>query len=137
MKTVLQVKLKMLNMKNKITTLLIIFILSFFVFQKTEARVPVAVPFGGPIIMSYECSCSGGWLVTVFDYTLKIPVPMTFQFGESMIRANYNIYTPSVQTLGSYTPVGWCSPASTSCYGFPTTGTISPIGLPGIGTGAI
>ena len=113
-----------------------VLLLSFF-YKNAEAQVPVAVPFGGPILMTYECLCSGGWLVLTYDNMTKMPVPMTFQFGESMLRANYNIFTPSVQTLGSYIPGGICLMASFDCGGFGTQGTISPIGLPGIGTGAI
>lgn len=113
-----------------------LFILALVIAPNTlNAQIPVAVPFGGPITFTYECSCSGGWLVVVYDYMTKLPVPMTFQFGQSMLRANYNIFTPGVQTLGSYTVGGWCSPASTECAGFTTQGTISPVGMPGIGTG--
>ena len=104
----------------------------------TNAALPVAVPFGGPIVMTYECACSGGWLIVTYDYMTKMPVPMTFQFGTSMLRANYNIFLPSVQTLGSYTPIGWCQPATSGCTGgFSTQGTISPYGFPGIGTGSL
>lgn len=122
-------------MKNKLILILIFSIL--IITKKTEAAVPVAVPFGGPIVMTYECSCSGGWLVAVYDYTTKLPTPLTFQFGESILRSNYNIFTPSVQTLGSYIPGGVCLMASADCGGFATEGTISPIGFPGIGTGGI
>ncbi len=99
-----------------------------------NAQIPVAVPFGGPILVTYECTCSGGWFILGYDQMTKLPVPMTFQFGVSMLRANYNIFTPAVQTLGSYTPGGICLMGSSSCSGFVTQGTISPIGLPGIGT---
>lgn len=118
-------------MKYKILTLILL--LSCIPFE-SKAAVPVAVPFGGPIVTTYECACSGGWLVVVYDLHTKLPLPMTFQFGESMIRANYNIFVPKVQTLGSYTPTGICLMASADCGGFSTQGTISPIGFPGIGT---
>ncbi|MEY4440541.1 MAG: hypothetical protein RLY49_167 [Candidatus Parcubacteria bacterium] len=127
--------LKKYNMKFKIFTLIIV--LASIIPLKTQAVVPMAVPFGGPIVMTYECSCSGGWLVVTYDYMTKMPVPMTFQFGQSMLRANYNIFTPSVQTLGSYIPGGVCLMASADCGGFSTQGTISPIGFPGIGTSSI
>lgn len=122
------------NMKK--TILSAVLLLSFF-YKNAQAQIPLAIPFGGPILMSYECLCSGGWFVMTYDYTIKMPVPMTFQFGESMLRANYNIFTESVQTVGSYTSGGICLMASLDCGGFYTQGTISPIGLPGIGTGAI
>lgn len=113
------------------------FVIVFFALNTSVFAQPVAKPFGGPIVFSYECACSGGWLMVVFDQTLKVPTPMTFQFGLSMIRANYNIFTPAVQTVGSYTPGGICLMGSTACYGFPTVGTISPVGFPGVGTSAI
>lgn len=90
--------------------------------------------------MSYECGCSGGWLIVMYDQMTHLPVPMVFQFGVSMMRANYNIFTPSVQTLGSYTPGGICLFASLGCAGTVVQGTVTPylpIPFPGIGTGAI
>ncbi len=123
-------------MKNKIykISLLSCFVFALAFLHKAEAAVPVAVPFGGPILISYECSCSGGWLVLTYDNATQFPTPLVFQFGESMLRANYNIFTPSVQTLGSYTPGGICLMASLDCAGVTVDGTISPFGLPGIGT---
>ncbi len=118
--------------------ILILFILLIIVLPtKTYAISPISMPFGGPILASYECSCNGGWFILVFDQKTKMPVPLTFQFGLSGLRANYNIFTPSVQTLGSYSIGGWCSPASTGCNGFPTQGTITPLPISGIGTGGI
>lgn len=87
--------------------------------------------------MTYECGCSGGWFILNFDYKTKLPIPMTFQFGASMLRANYNIFTPSVQTMGTFVPGGICLLASLDCAGFTTWGTITPYPLAGIGTGAI
>lgn len=114
-----------------ITTLLFIFSFLFSV-QQTEA---VGIPFGGPILMTYECTCSGGWFVLAYDQMTKLPVPMVFQFGASMLHANYNIFTPSVQTVGDYIPGGICLLVSLECGGFAVQGTISP--APGVGTGAI
>lgn len=122
-------------MKNKLI-LIPVFSILFFT-QKVDAALPIAVPFGGPIVMTYECSCSGGWLVAVYDQATKLPTALTFQFGQSLLRANYNIFIPSVQTLGTYTSGGICLMASADCGGFSTEGTISPIGFPGIGTGGI
>jgi hypothetical protein len=126
-------------MKFKIYSTSILLSLSFlFVFtNKAEALIPVTVPFGGPILMTYECTCSGSWFVLMYDYTTMLPVPMVFRFGESALRANYNIFTPMTQTLGSYSPDGGvCLLASLDCGGFTTEGTITPGALSGIGTGS-
>ena len=123
-------------MKNKILSIIIGGLILLFPLH-AKASVPVAKPFGGPILFTYECACSGGWLVVVQDQSLNIPTPMTFQFGTSMLRANYNIFTPGVQTLGSYTPGGICLMGSTLCTGFPTVGTITPPGMPGVGTSLV
>lgn len=130
-----KVNLKLFNMKYKIFyTFLIVF---FALSATTYAQVPIAKPFGGRILFAYECTCSGGWLMMVFDQTIKTPTPITFQFGYSMLRANYNIFTPAAQTVGTYTPGGICLMGSTACTGFPTAGTITPVGLPGVGTSVI
>ena len=124
-------------MKFKSYSIITLFIFVFLLipnFQKTDAAI-LTTPFGGPILMSYECTCSGGWFMLIYDYKTMMPVPLVFQFGESMMRSNYNIYTPTVQTLGDYTPGGICLLASADCGGFTTEGTIAPIGMSGIGTG--
>lgn len=121
-------------MKSKvITSIFVLFFVFVFIPRQTQAQIP----FGGPILASYECACSGGWFMLIYDQKTHLPIPMVFQFGYSMMRANYNIFTPSVQTLGSYTPGGICLLASWDCAGFFTQGTVSPVGMPGIGTGAI
>jgi len=112
---------------------ILVFALSFLSsVQPTQA---VGVPYGGPILMSYECTCSGGWFVLTYDYLTKMPVPLVFQFGASMLHANYNIFVPTVQTTGAYVTGGVCLLASLDCGGFATQGTISP--APGVGTGGI
>lgn len=110
------------------------FVLLFTSLHKAEAVVPVAVPFGGPILMTYECTCSGGWFMLTYDQMTKLPIPMVFQFGQSMIHLNYNIFTPAVQTVGTYVPGGVCLLASLDCGGFAVQGTVSPLPMPGIGT---
>lgn len=123
-----------MNLYIKFLTVVCIFL---YTSNIAQAAIPVSVPFSGPITMIYECSCNGAWLVVVYDYNLMTPVPMTFQFGYSMPRAWYNIFTPSVQTVGSYSPGGICAPASDSCIPFPTMGTITPPPFTGIGTASI
>lgn len=120
-------------MKFKIFSITIIIASMFAISTPTQAQIP----FGGPILFSYECACSGGWFMLIYDQFTHLPIPMVFQFGVSMPRANYNIYTPAVQTLGTYTPGGICLVASLGCNGFATPATVSPIGLPGIGTSAL
>ncbi len=113
-----------------------LFILALVITPTTlNAQIPVAAPFGGPILMVYECSCNGSWYVLMYDYKTLTPVPMAFQFGASVLRANYNIFTPKVQTLGSYVPGGACLVASLDCADIGVQGVISPIGMPGVGTG--
>lgn len=114
--------------------LLKIFVLSFILFP--IKNVNAQIPFGGNIIMSYECACSGGWYVLVLDKKTLIPTPLVFQFGISRLNANYNIFTPKTSLLGSYTPGGICLKGTNSCKNKFVVGTITPFPLPGVGTSA-
>jgi hypothetical protein len=123
-------------MKYKIISSVLVLLTIFTLHTSTQTYAQI--PFGGPVIASYECACSGGWFVLVYDLKTKLPIPMTFQFGLSMPRANYNFFTPGVRVVGSMTPGGICGVASSGCtIWFPTAGTITPPGLPGIGTSVI
>lgn len=121
-------------MKNKIITL----VLGLSLLMPTISYGQTSTPFGGRIVAMHECFCSGGWMIYVLDLYTNMTVPLLFQFGVSRLNANYNIFTYGVQTLGSYTPGGSCTLASTSCYTtIPAMGTITSFPLPGIGTSLI
>ena len=120
-------------MKNKIITLILVF--SLLVPTLSYAQT---VPFGGRIIGMHECFCSGGWMIYVYDTYTNATLPILFQFGVSRINMWYNIFTYGVQTLGSYTPGGSCTLASTSCYvTIPAAGTVTSFPMSGIGTSLI
>lgn len=92
------------------------------------------IPIGGKILASYECTCSGGWFMLIFDYSKKLPIPVVFQVPFSFMRPMYNIFTPGVNVLGSVIPGGVCSVGSAACTTVPVAGTITPWPMPGIGT---
>lgn len=116
-------------MKNKIITLLLIGAIITPNFSYAQ------IPVGGRIMMTHECLCSGGWMFYVLDLYAGSVVPVLFQFGASRLNANYNIFTPGVQTLGSYTIGATCLMVSLECAGGPQpAGSVSPWGMPGIGT---
>lgn len=120
-------------MKFKIQTIKVFILLTLFLpIQNIYAQIP----FGGNIIMSYECACSGGWYVLVFDKKTLVPTPLVFQMGVSRLNANYNIFTPRTSLLGSYTPGGICLKGRKSCNNEFVAGTITPFPLPGVGTSA-
>lgn len=116
-------------MKNKII-ITILLVLSFGTPQISSA---LATPFGGRIVSMHECFCSGGWMIYVLDAGTKTTIPILFQFGQSSLKANWNIFTYGVNVLGTYTPSGSCTMATTYCeVTITATGTVST--LPGIGT---
>jgi hypothetical protein len=116
-------------MKNKI--IIVLLCLSMVVPHISFAQIP----FGGRIVAVNDCFCSGGWMMWIFDPGKKIVTPIVFQFGISAIKANYNIFIPGVSTLGSALPGGICTIAATECtVTIPAIGTVTPWGLPGIGT---
>lgn len=92
------------------------------------------IPFGGKILATYECGCSGGWLIYFYDLVTKAPIPIVFQFGTSRLNQNFNIFTPNTNILGSNVPGGVCSVYTSSCSPVPVVGTVTPPPLPGIGT---
>jgi len=108
-----------------------------FLFLILPAVTNAQIPFGGKILASYECTCSGGWLIYFWDNTTHLPIPMTFQFGASRLNANFNIFKPLTSILGSAVPGGVCSIGSASCFTVPSVMTVTPYPFPGIGTSAI
>lgn len=119
----------LLHMKNKILIYLTAFL--FALPQLSFAQIP----FGGRIVSVHDCFCSGGWMMYIYDPSKLTVLPIVFQFGYSKLNANYNIWIPGVQTLGTYTLGGSCTIAATSCYvTVPAIGTVSPPTMPGIGT---
>ena len=123
-------------MKNK---KVIFAVLLFFFLSHSEKAFAIGVTnaFGGPITMVYECTCSGGLYVLLYDYTTMLPLPLLYIAGTSRLNSNFNIFTPTVQILGSYYPVGVCSSGSEECGTIPVLGTITSYPFAGVGTGGI
>lgn len=118
-------------MKFKILTFVfILFLLPLF----SEAQ-GVTTPFGGKILTSFPCTCSGGYYIYMYDLKTMMPTPIYFQFGVSRLNSNYNIFSSNVNLLGSYGPGMSCLMyAGTSCYSLTTYGMVTTYGLPGVGT---
>lgn len=117
--------------------LLLLLLLVLFQAKEAKALSLLEIPFGGPILAVYECTCSGGLLVLVLDYKTLIPIPLMYMVGVSRLNESFNIFTPSVQTVGSFVLGGVCSIGTASCTTIPVAGTISPYPLSGVGTGGI
>jgi hypothetical protein len=111
----------------------ILFIILLLVL--TPITASAQIPFGGKILTVRPCTCSGGWFMRVLDLTTGAPIPIVFQFGLSRLNANFNIFTPNTNVLGSYTPGGVCL-AGYDCTPKFVIGTITPFPLPGVGTSA-
>lgn len=92
-------------------------------------------PFGGPILWTTACSCTGGWYILMYDYKTTTPLALVFQFGLSRLNANYNIFSSGVNTVGSYQTGGECEIyVGESCMSLPVDGMITTQLGPGIGT---
>jgi len=90
-------------------------------------------PYGGRITASYPCTCSANWVTVVLDprgFTHSLVV----QPGYTRIFAHFNIYTPGVGVVGSFTPTtGTCwMYVGVGCSPIPTTGVMDL--FPGTGT---
>ena len=80
-----------------------------------------ALPFGGKVVTSFPCPCSGNFLLTVSP-----PVGGQFvYYMGTQAHLNYNLPTPGVWALGLYSPGGVCL--------VPVTFGCAPVGIP-IGT---
>lgn len=73
--------------------------------------------FGGKIIATIPCTCSGQTLVTVDDYATKSAVVMLYNPAISKLNMNFNIWSVGVYVIGGLLPVGGvCSVyAGTGC----------------------
>lgn len=116
-------------MKYKVYLISLFFLINpIFSFSQT-------IPFGGKILMTMPCTCSGGWYISFFDNGTKVTTPIVFQYGVSRLNSNYNMYTSGVSILGSYVTGGTCLIyAGTSCISIPVFGMITPFPGPGMGT---
>lgn len=95
----------------------------------------VIQPFGGRIILSYPCPCSGGLYMLIADPRTKLPLPIVFQLGFSRLNAQFNIFTPGVNVLGTFIPGGVCGVYSaTGCSFVPAIGTVTSLPMSGVGT---
>ena len=121
-------------MKYKI----LFFTIILFVVPLFSEAQTLTTPFGGSILTAFPCTCSGGYYIYVDDLYSGMSKPIYFQFGVSRLNSNYNIFTPTVNLLGSYSSGSQCLIyAGTSCYRQQTYGMITTYGLPGVGTGSI
>ena len=105
--------------KGIIATLGILFIVTSFIFWGYSAYAQSPLVFGGLIISSVPCPCSGSFLLT-----LSAPTPGQFVWHVGTPQySNFQLPRAGVWTTGLYSPGGVCL-AGSGC---------SPIGVP-IGT---
>lgn len=111
-----------------------VFVTSSVFVGAQESAIRANMPFGGVLVMSKIC-CNGIKL-TIYDYLLKSPITLMYQPGYSMLYSYFNIMTPGVYLLGTYTPFGFCLTIKSECeYPDITIGTIDF--MPGAGTSAV
>lgn len=126
-----------LNKKiNRATYLLVvfsIFLTSLFGFNYAHAQFSgTEISFGGLNTVFIPCTCSGGFLLYIFDYKTNTVLPLVYQAGVSFLYEYYNIFGRYL--LGSYIPgAGQCLIyAGTSCTTVPSVGMLGF--QPGTGT---
>lgn len=104
---------------------------------RVQAVEQVNPAFGGRILVSFYCACSNTQFVSVFDMRQKRPVLLNHLWGVSRLNMGFNLWTPGVQTLGTYIRgAGVCLVYDgESCTLVPTEGMITPAPLSGVGTG--
>ncbi len=81
--------------------------------------------FGGRILYTQECGCSGGWMIAIGPPT---PGLYVFQFGVSQLFSFGQIFRPGPAVLGVAVPGGVCIPASTVCLAAIPAQTIITVG---------
>ena len=98
-----------------------------------EKAHALTFPYGGRITASYPCTCSANWVSTVIDPRGLAHILVT-QPGYTRLYAHFNVYTPGVGVLGSFTPTtGTCwMYVGVGCSPIPTTGVMDL--FPGTGT---
>ncbi len=63
--------------------------------------------FGGKILYSIVCTCSGGWTyIMLQDYASQQTLNLKYQPGQSTLHSNYNVWTSGVTLLGGLTQGG-------------------------------
>ena len=105
---------------------------NFFNFIKygitpKKAIAGTGTPFGGAVLFSYFCTCSGNWLITLEPLPPTFVTLLTYTIG-SQAYLSYNIpFTPWL--LGEYTPgAGICeSYIGVGCATVPSEGLINPM----------
>jgi hypothetical protein len=74
----------------------------------SNATAPIIDYFGGKIAKSTVCTCSAGapTLLTIENFNPKMPPAIEAMFvpGVSTLKANFNIWTPGVYTIGGLMP---------------------------------
>ncbi len=87
----------------------------------------LGIPFGGPITLTFYCTCSMGIALTIGP---PVGGTFVFQFGKSIPYAYGQVYRPGPWTLGTWTTGGECEfyvpPAE--CVSYPVMGVIDKIG---------
>lgn len=111
----------------------LILIISILSITTIPVLTNAQIPFGGTILWSGNCRCSGGRLLIIADLFSKTTIPIVHQYGISRLNQQFNILTPGIKTLGSYTPGGICLRGE-GCNPFPVIGTVTPRPFSGIGT---
>lgn len=108
------------------------------IIDAATAQRVVGIPFGGPILGTIPCGCSSSIIVIVEDWRTFTTLQLHYQPLFSFLYLLYNLVTPGVVTLGTFSLAGpQCLQGTvvTGCTVVPTDGVIDQ--LPGVGTGGI
>lgn len=96
-----------------------------YMFGPQSALAASETAFGGPLLYSYFCACSGTWLLTLGPLPPSYAVLLTYQPG-SQAYLSYNI--PATEwLLGKYSSNGQCQIyIGVGCVSAPSQGMITP-----------
>jgi hypothetical protein len=100
--------------------------LGFLSARPGVAHAQLGIPFGGPILATWWCTCSGGIALTIGP---PVGGNYVFQFGTSIPFAFGQVFRPGPWTLGTQIPGGVCLYfVGIGCAPYPAIGTIAMVG---------
>lgn len=96
------------------------------VTQRTEdARAAATQPFGGTILETVVCDCTGNFWLRVGP---PVQAAVVYQPGVSKLYDYGQIFRSNVNVLGTYVPGGSCNYNPPDCPAKDVTGTIVTVG---------
>lgn len=126
----------MVFLSRSLAGMLLVVMVVLSIPLSAHATVPPSLPYGGPVLFMFPCTCSSGaTFVMVHDYVRKAPLRLVHVLGISKLFLNFTI-RPLGYLTGSYLPL-YEAPlcrmlAPGGCFNLNTEGLMDS--LPGTGT---